>query len=230
MKYLPACLMLIATPAMADCLITRDEDAAWRMMGPPVVTMVRDCAAQGLDFSAPLASGKVPFAKIIAVNLEPEAVAIMLQAGADPNTTDASGSTAFVDMLNFSMSERDDPAKLDILRLLGEAGADFSRTDNYDQSALSFAVGSGAPETVQVLLEYGADPNGVHAYGRTALFNTVFGRCSPEIGQMLIDAGARLDVMGADQIQRLFAEADKSCGDSDAGRDYIKRLRALQAG
>src|SRR5690606_22329563 len=119
----------------------------WRLEGRALVDMVADCAEAGLDFSAQLPSGNVPFHEIVATGYEPEAVATALRAGADPNTASRHGSPAFVDLINFSM-EKDDPALLEILRLLGKAGADFSLPDNHGDLALSKAAGGGEIETV----------------------------------------------------------------------------------
>lgn len=206
------------------CLIDDDEQQAWNILGSTIISVVADCAETGFDFSAELASGIVPFHRIVAVYAEPEAVRIALEAGADPNTTSRWGSPAFVDMVNFSMTEKDDPDTLAVLRLLGEAGADFSRPDNHGQTALAMASGSGEIETVRVLLDYGADLNG---YERTALFHTVFGRCSPAIGELLIEYGARIDPMPADQVARMLEEARTTCGETDNGRAWAKQLHVM---
>lgn len=220
-------LFLPLQTAYADCLISSDEDRAWRLHGRALVDVVADCVEAGLDLSAQLPSGKVPFHEIVAIGYEPEAVAIALRAGADPNTTSRHGSPAFVDLINFSM-EKDDPALLEILRLLGEAGADFSLPDDQGDLALSKATGGGEIETVRLLLEYGADPNELNTYSRTPLFETVFGRCSPDVGEVLIEHGARIDPMPEDQVARMFDQAKEACADTAGGSEYIERLRALQ--
>ena len=229
MKYLLVIPFLWVQAAYAECMIETDEAQAWLLHGPAFVDMVEDCASAGFDFSAQLPSGEIPFHQIVATGGEAEAVAIALGAGADPNTTSRHGSPAFVDLINFSM-EKDDPTLLDILRHLGEAGADFSLPDNQGDLALSKAAGGGEIETVRLLLQYEADPNGLNTYSRTPLFETVFGRCAPDVGELLMEHGARLDPMPQDQIARMFEEAEKACADTSSGRDYIARLKAMQDG
>ncbi|MFV0476163.1 MAG: ankyrin repeat domain-containing protein [Pikeienuella sp.] len=218
---------LSALPAGAGCMFADNEPATRTASGHMLALIAQNCAEAGFDFDAPLPSGRVPFREMVVLGGSPEAVAIALEAGADPNITDKYGSPAFVDLINFSM-ETDDPALLEILRLLGEAGADFSLPDNQGDLALSKAAGGGETGTVRLLLAYGADPNGLNAYARTPLFETVFGRCSPEAGAALIDKGARLDPMPADQLARMFDEADKACAETAPGRDYVARLRAMR--
>lgn len=223
---LPA-LLAAASPAGAGCLFLENGPAAANLTGAMLARVSADCAAAGLDFSAPLESGDAPFRRIIVFGASPEAVSIALAAGADPDIADASGSPAFVDLINFD-SGKDAPETLGILRLLGEAGADFSRPDAYGDLALSKAAGGGEIETVRVLLDYGADPNGLNTYDRTPLFETVFGNCLPEIGALLIERGARLDPMPEDQIARLFEEAAKTCAHAPGGADYIARLKGMR--
>ena len=217
---------LLPGTAFANCILAQEDAQSWAMNGAALARAVEDCLAEGVDLTAPLPSGDNPLHMLIATTPAPEAVGIALAAGADPNVTGKHGSPAFVDMVNFAM-EKDDPDVIAVLKLLGEAGADFSRPDNQDQSALSMAAGGGEVETVRVLLQYGADPNGLNAYSRTPLFETVFGRCSPEVGELLIEHGARLDPMPQDQIDRMFEEAAESCADLGGGDAYVARLREL---
>jgi len=227
--FLGTVLCLFALSAHAECLFLTDEDEAWRLSGRAYVNMVEKCEEAEFDFSTQLPSGKIPFREIVVLGGEPQAVAAALRAGADPNTTDKRGSPAFVDLINFTM-DKDDSVVLEILRYLGEAGADFSIPDEYGDLALSKAAGGGETETTKLLLEYGADPNGLDTYLRTPLFQTVFGRCSPYVGDILIKYGARLDPMREDQVARMFDEAAKVCSDIPGGPEYIERLDRLSQG
>lgn len=218
-----------AAPVHARCMFLDDEQTAMLASSAMLARIAEDCAADGLDFAAELSSGKVPFHMIVATGASPEAVRIALEAGTDPNTTNQWGDPAFVDLINFSM-EKDDPVLIETLRLLGEAGADFSLPDSHGDLALSKAAGGREIETVRVLLEYGADPNGLDTYNRTPLFQTVFKHCDPEMGALLIERGARIDPMPEDQIRRMFDEAAPACAGAPGGADYLTRLKALPNG
>lgn len=230
MKFIAFLLGLTALPAAADCAFETEPINSLRFSGPALERAATECAAAGFDFSAPLPSGDVPIHELVIAGISAEAVRIALEAGADPNATDKYGSPAAVDLINFSSAMKDDPEKLAILRLLGQAGADFSLPDSHGDTALARAAGGGEIEVTRILLEYGADPNGLNTYDRTPLFATVFGRCSPEIGELIIEAGGHYETMPMDQIERMFAEAEKSCPAVPGGSDYIARLYSLAAG
>lgn len=184
------------------------------------------CAEQKVDFNAATAEGNPIFHRIIATGGSIRAVEIGLAAGGDPNVTSRWGSPAFVDLVNFA--DRDDEAYVvEVLNMLGAAGANFSTPDSHGDLALSKAAGGGELDTVRTLLHWGADPNGLNTYDRTPLFETVFGRCSPAIGRMLIANGARIDVMPREQIDRMFTEASQSCAEIHDGAAYVAELKEL---
>lgn len=223
MRYILSFLILISASAASACELTKE---GWSFrLGGAIVHEVERCAAAGFDFNSLDEDGDPVFHLMVSVVGAPEAILIALNAGADPNLPDRFGSASFVDMLNFSAPE-DDVSVAGKLELLGQAGADFSLTDNHDYTALGRAVSKRFDASVEVLLRYGADPNQLSTYGRAPLFNTVFGRCQPQMGETLIDAGARLDVMGDDVVARLFEEAEEACTDG-AGQAYIVQLETL---
>ncbi|MBL8033257.1 MAG: ankyrin repeat domain-containing protein [Leptospiraceae bacterium] len=80
---------------------------------------------------------------------KPDALQILLGAGADINYKDGSGSAA-LHMAVFNQNAR-------FVRLLAEAGADINIAENSGRTALHMACSLGSPEMVQLLLDLGAD-------------------------------------------------------------------------
>lgn len=225
--WLTGFALCLAAPAAA-CPITGDMRSL--MLAPSEAAMldiVRSCAATDFDFSATLPGDKIPFWHIVATYSSAEAVQIMLDAGADPNTTDRQGDPAVTAAINF-VYDANDPAFLDMIRVLGDAGTDFSVPDSYGHTNLERAAGGGEIALLRLLLQYGADPNGLNPYGRTPLFETVFGTCRPQVGDTLIKAGGNITAMPADQIDRLFDEAAESCPNVAGGPAYVAQLQALR--
>ena len=95
----------------------------------------------------------------------------------------------------------------EMLRLLADAGADLSLTNEHGTTALMAAAGVGmfyvnedsgtnedALEAVKAALEHGADVNAADEKGDTPLHGGAW-RGSNEIVQLLVDRGARLDAV-----------------------------------
>ena len=89
------------------------------------------------------------------------AVATLLKQGADPNVTDAYGSTA----LHWAV-ELDNLTAVDLLL---KAGANPSAVNRYNVPPLSVAAEAGNAAVIMRLLDAGANPNTVAAGGETAL-------------------------------------------------------------
>ncbi|MBU2993546.1 hypothetical protein Q4555_13105 [Octadecabacter sp. 1_MG-2023] len=190
-----------------------------------MVNSVKICSDEGVDFNAGPSGGDAIFRRVIVSGWSAEAVQLGLEAGGNPNIQSRHGSPAFVDLVNFA-DQDSEPVVVEILEVLGAAGANFSTPDNNGDLALSKAAGGGELDTVRVLLRWRADPNGLNTYNRSPLFETVFGRCSPDVGRMLIQNGARIDVMPQDQIERMFVEAAETCTNRQ-GRAYVRELETL---
>jgi ankyrin repeat protein len=113
-----------------------------------------------------------------------------LDAGADVNGTDYRGRTPLMEAA-FN-------AQLDVARLLLERGAKLDARDDVGFGALHYAVlspmheGADAPGMVRLLLERGADPNIGLGEVDTPLHRSVF-YAPPEVWQLLLDHGARID-------------------------------------
>ena len=83
------------------------------------------------------------------VNAQPRAVALLLDAGADPRATDRTGATALHWSATYDQGE--------IARALLDAGADVDATCALRQTPLHWAAIRGAVAVAKVLLEAGAD-------------------------------------------------------------------------
>ena len=223
MRFVLTLMFCVLSSAAAACPLVTDT----RFMPPATLERaVETCIAQGVDLNSKDARGNPMFHRIIATGGSPRAVELALGAGADPNIATPNGSPAFVDLVNFSHPD-DEATVVEILEVLGQAGARFSTPDSNGDLALSKAAGGGELDTVRVLLRWRADPNGLNTYDRTPLFETVFGRCSPDVGRLLIANGARVDVMAQDQIDRMLAEGEDSCASVRGGRAYLAELATL---
>lgn len=152
----------------------------------------------------------------------------MLAEGADPD-----GSLPDCTPLMESVDDQREfyrETEQSITDALLDAGADVHRVDTSGRTALHKAVNAG-PAAVGRLLAAGADPNHQALDGCTPLHDlaeTV--GLHPDTMQMLIDAGARVDLQndrGQTAIDVAEAEA-KASPDPDADRDIELLRRALR--
>jgi ankyrin repeat protein len=113
-------------------------------------------------------------------------VAMLLDAGADPNAADAlflqhelapgeaatpktPTSKGGMSVLQYAARE----GALDAVRVLAEKGADLDQVDPDGVSALLYATLNGHTATAALLLEKGADPNIVDTFGRSVLYQAI---------------------------------------------------------
>ncbi|OZC03749.1 ankyrin repeat domain-containing protein [Rubricoccus marinus] len=115
-----------------------------------------------------------------------------LDAGADPNETDAEGWAPLHAAINRSDAEA--------IRLLVDAGADLSVAGPYGRPILHHAViyADADAATIRLLVEAGADPATADDNGDTALHAAArFDAAGP--ARALLDAGADPDARSADE-------------------------------
>jgi ankyrin repeat protein len=107
-------------------------------------------------------------------------IPLLKEAGADPDARDAFGRTALGQAVNWrSKSE---------VKIVLEAGADPNK-EELTLLPLVLAAGNGFPESVSLLLQYGADVNKAQWNGLTALTESVrYGH--RECVELLVKAGA----------------------------------------
>lgn len=227
MKHLLTAAFLTLSGAAQACELRSNPDILYSTRDGALPALIQTCLNDGLDFEAPLSNGKPPFVTIVATTGSLQAVELMLDAGVDPNTPGRYGGTAMTDAINVAY-DAEDPAFLAIIQALIDAGADVNIVDSSGHTNLERAAGGGEVSLLRMLLAAGADPNILNPFDRTPLFETVFGRCRPEVGAILIEAGGGIAAMPTDQIDRMFDEAAESCAEVDGGAEYIARLETLR--
>lgn len=110
------------------------------------------------------------------------AVEVFLNQGGNPNLTSRNGWTLLMSAA-FKGNSR-------ILALLFDRGAEINSINVAGESALTMAGGGGHKKCVKFLLEHGADVH-IRPLGQPLLTFMEYARCpSPEVTQLLIEAGA----------------------------------------
>lgn len=95
-----------------------------------------------------------------------EAVALLLDAGANTKATNHGGQTAL--HLNANEESNMGPDHVAIATLLIQAGADVNAVDNDGVTVLMSAAVAGIKELVDLLLERGVDPKAIDSKGMAA--------------------------------------------------------------
>ena len=148
------------------------------------------------------------------------AIAALLDAGADPNTAQADGTTA----LHWAAYLQDeDTAK----RLIAE-GADVNAVNRYGVPVLSLACEAGDEAVVGMLLDHGADANAARAGKETVLMTAArTGRVA--VVEMLLQHDAEVDAKERRGQTALMWAADAGHADvvtvlMEEGAEYKKPL------
>ena len=125
-----------------------------------------------------------------ASNGDPEALRILLEAGADVNARDGNGARPLHRAVYNNNTEA--------LRILLEAGADVNAHDGNGIRPLHRAVYNNNPEALRILLEAGADVNAQGQFGITPLNSVVsqrdFNERSVAVVRMLLEFGANPEI------------------------------------
>ena len=102
-------------------------------------------------------------------------------------------------------------------------GADVDVVNNRGQTALWFACFDGQMDLVKLLLNTGSDPNIADKNGDSILHSAMYGCCSTETVQAIIDHGARINVVNKDKATPLLL----AC--STAQRESVRLLLGTKA-
>ena len=126
-----------------------------------------------------------------------ESVKLLLKAKADPNIADADGDTSLHEAVAANCSKG-------LLQEIISCGAEMNAVNKKGVSALLLGCCLGHTDSVEVLLNAGADPTILDEVGYSCLFAAVDGRCSTNILQALIDRGAHIGVKRKDGTNALL--------------------------
>lgn len=128
----------------------------------------------------------VPLIRAVCNKISPKStVQVLLQAGANVNTKDASGFTALMLAADRNYT--------DVIELLLQAGAKVDIKDNAGETALIYAAQESTPDVVKKLLDAGANINVQNELGETALIRAAT-QNSPEVVEVLLNAGANVNL------------------------------------
>jgi ankyrin repeat protein len=120
-------------------------------------------------------------------NQNPEVIAMLLKAGANPNAQDKNAATA----LMYAAYKNPNP---NIITALLEAGADPMAKDNDGWTALMMAAENNQnPDIVTTLLKAGADLDARDRNGMTALMYAAKKNLDLDVNTALLDAGAAVN-------------------------------------
>ena len=154
---------------------------------------VKDLLKRGASVRATDETGRTPL--IAAAYGNHVAVArALVRAGAEPDEKDRTVQSAYL----ISTSEvGDDPALLEVLL---DGGADVASRDSFNGTGLIRAADRGFPRIIERLLATDIEVDHVNRLGWTALHEAiVLGDGGPqyvEVVQLLVDAGADVDIAG----------------------------------
>lgn len=127
---------------------------------------------------------------VAAASLNPAAVTVILERGADPNAVDDQGRTALhLAVLSGGETEEAKAARIDIGRKLCEHGASAAAADREGLLPLHAAALKGRYEMLTLLLPKGAPADASDNTGRTALHYAALGGHVAVI-EFLIERGA----------------------------------------
>ena len=133
----------------------------------------------------------------------PKTVQKLIDHGARVNAVNKDGATPLL----LACSR----AQMESVRLLLKANADLDITYADGDSCLHAAIaGDCSKETVQEIIDYGADVNGVNKRGRTALLFSCFYRQMDSV-KVLLAAGADPTIADEEGFTCLYAAVDGRC-------------------
>ena len=144
------------------------------------------------DYTEPHTASFWPSASLfLAPKPEPQVLALLLAAGADPNAVDFEGATPLM-----YAAEVGTP---DVLRALLAAGADPDAQDAEGHTALMYAADHCQPESARLLVQVGADLTLKDSNGYTAL---------KRVRRRPSKSGRTLCATGQKQIIRILRDGD----------------------
>lgn len=162
---------------------------------------ISQCLASGWDLNTPNAEGELPVERALESGRRAEnsgALALLLRAGADPNTRDSRKMTPLHRAANMG--------DITAATLLLEAGADPNMTDEVGATPLHRTISNVQYDCARILLDAGAELDAKDRDGNTPLHWAIRSARSGLIVNLLLDAGADVTVRNElDQTPLHFA-------------------------
>ena len=136
-----------------------------------------------------------------------DAINVLLNAGADPNNTDADG-----DICLHYAARKYWPTEV-IQAVIGHGG-DVNSTNKKNVTALMIACENGHKDAINVLFNAGADPNITDDVGATCIYHAVLAGCYKDVLEAIVNHGADVNVTNKNNKTALMVACDK--GNKDA--------------
>ena len=161
---------------------------------------------QGAELNSTNKQNRTPLL-LASIEGNADAIMVLLNAGANQAIEDAYGNTWLHCVVSGDCSK-------DILQTVTDLGAEVNATNKQYCTALMFASVKGNIDAMNVLLNTGANRNIQDADGNTWLHYAVFGDCSKEVLQVVIDLGAEVNATNKHNTTALMVASMK--GNVDA--------------
>jgi ankyrin repeat protein len=143
----------VKSPARKGEILNANDENGWAPLHEAVLNgdavTIKYLLKKGAD---PNASNRAGLTPLMLAVFDPEKLALLLEAGANVNAISAEGKSA---LLLAAAQKR----ALPTVRLLLRKGAQVNQQDKRGGTALLMAARNGDVETLQLLLERGADPH-----------------------------------------------------------------------
>lgn len=189
-------------PAQADGVSQSSVDLE-SVLSTGDAAAIRGALRPGLDLNSPMVKGTyrgLSPLHIVVTRALADAIAPLIQAGADPDARTADGTTA----LMIAAVQESTPALSELLT----GGASPDVRDSYGRSALMLAARAGKSRSVESLISAGADVRTVDGTGATALWHAAGVPGNEEVIRRLLAAGAELDIADSQGVTPLMRSAE----------------------
>ena len=130
------------------------------------------------------------------------AINILLNAGADPNISDAKGNTCIQNAVGKGCSK-------DALETIVNHRADVNAVNKKHATALMIACASSNKDAINVLLDAGADPNITDGMGNTCIQIAVGNGCSKDVLETIVNHGVDVNATNKKNVTALMIACEK---------------------